>query len=99
MVEFKVARETNAEGGRYVVTLPDHRDEAELAWVAVGPALIAAHHTFVPETMRGKGVAEAMVHQLISDARAESFRIVPLCSYVQAQFAHHPEWADLRQDL
>ncbi|MDN3712640.1 GNAT family N-acetyltransferase [Paracoccus cavernae] len=49
--------------------------------------------------MRGQGVAEAMVHQLVSDAHNESIRILPLCTYVQAQFARHPEWEDVRKDL
>ena len=99
MVEFKVQREKNDEGGRYFVALPGHQEAAELTWLDIGPSLIAANHTFVPETMRGQGVAEAMVHQLVSDAHNESIRILPLCTYVQAQFARHPEWEDVRKDL
>ena len=31
----------------------------------------------------------------VEDARAEGFKIIPLCPYVNAQRRKHPEWADL----
>ena len=99
MDQIEIRRETHEGGGRYFATLAGLPQEAELAWVDLGPALIAANHTFVPETMRGSGIAAAMVDRLVADARAESFKIVPLCSYVQAQFARHPDWADLQTAL
>ena len=36
-----------------------------------------------------------LVEQVITDAQAAGIKIVPLCSYVDAQFRRHPEWADL----
>ena len=52
----------------------------------------------MPHEARGKGIAAALVDALIADARAEGFRIVPQCSYVEAAFRRHPEWADLLAD-
>ena len=46
----------------------------------------------------GKGIAGALVAALIDDARKEGFKIEPSCSYVEAAFRRHPEWADLRAD-
>ena len=45
--------------------------------------------------MRGQGVAQVLVEALVADAREQGFKIVPQCSYVEAQFRRHPEWADL----
>ena len=67
---------------------------AVLTWRALGPLRIA-DHTFVPPAMRGAGVAQQLVEALVADARAQGFKIVPQCSYVEAQFRRHPEWADL----
>ena len=55
-----------------------------------------ATHTLVPRAIGGRGVAAKLVEALIADARAEGFRIVPACSYVEAMFRRHPDWAELR---
>jgi len=80
--------------GGYRADLPAASRPAELTWRAMGPLRIA-DHTFVPPDMRGQGVAQVLVEALVADARAHGFRIVPQCSYVEAQFRRHPEWADL----
>ena len=58
--------------------------------------LLVAEHTLVPAEIGGRGVAGKLVEALIADARAEHFRIEPACSYVEAAFRKHPEWASLR---
>lgn len=58
--------------------------------------VLVAEHTLVPVEIGGRGVAGKLVDALIADARAEHFRIDPKCSYVEATFRKHPEWADLR---
>ena len=75
--------------------VPGSRRQAELTWIARGPLRIA-NHTYVPPEARGKGIAAALVQALVADARALGFKIVPQCSYVEAAFRRHPEWAELR---
>ena len=41
-------------------------------------------------------MAARLVEALIEDARTQGFTIDPVCSYVEALFRRHPEWADLR---
>lgn len=55
-------------------------------------------HTFTPPALRGKGVAAALVAGLLDDARARGLRIAPMCSYVEAYFARHPDQQDLLAD-
>ena len=57
--------------------------------------LISADHTGAPESMRGTGAAAALVSFMVEDARQNGFKVIPLCPYVRAQYAKHPEWADV----
>jgi predicted GNAT family acetyltransferase len=63
---------------------------------AEGGTTLIADHTLVPSEIGGRGVAARLVEALIADAREAGDRIVPKCSYVEAAFRRHPEWAELR---
>ncbi|MGX7893902.1 GNAT family N-acetyltransferase [Tsuneonella sp. HG222] len=93
-----VTRENETTHGAYKAPVPGTSREAELTWVARGDTRIA-NHTYVPQEARGKGIAAALVDALIEDARKEGFKVEPSCSYVEAAFRRHPEWADLRAEL
>ena len=67
---------------------------ADEAYSITSPALVIADHTQVPDSLRGTGAGLALVTRRVQDARAEGFRIMPLCPFVNAQPKRHPEWAD-----
>lgn len=97
MAEVRVERELTPTKGRYVGRIDGVEGEAELTFSRTSPTLVIADHTFAPDSMRGMGVASALVQRLIADARAEGFKIIPLCPYVRSQYQRHPEWADVMQ--
>lgn len=90
-----ISRIDQGDRGEYRAHLPGSPHEARLTWVAKGGARVA-DHTFTPSPLRGQGIAARLVDALIADARAQGFKIVPACPYVETLFARHPEWADLR---
>ena len=92
MADHVITREVSGPKGRYVIRA--RGDEAELTWSVSTPQLVIADHTFVPDSFRGTGAGLALVTRLVADARAEGFRIMPLCPFVTAQRLRHPEWAD-----
>ncbi len=91
-----MTRELQATSGRYVAKVEGFPGEAELTFSRTDPSIVIANHTGTPVAMRGHGVATVLVERLVADARAEGFRILPLCPFVEAQFERHPEWSDLR---
>ena len=99
MANVTVTREEKAGRGRYVARIEGFAGEAELTYSRDKPAIVIADHTGTPVSMRGQGVATALVERLVADARREGFRIVPLCPFVESQFDLHPEWADLRASI
>ena len=95
MAGFDIAREEAGSKGRYVLVHDGH--EAELTFSILSPKLRIADHTGVPDGLRGSGAGLALVERLVADARAEGWRIVPLCPFVNAQRRKHPDWADAFQ--
>ena len=90
--EFEILREVQGSKGRYVIYNGDH--EAELTYSILSPQTVIADHTAVPEELKGTGMGLALVSRLVEDARAEGFKIVPLCPFVNAERRKHPDWAD-----
>lgn len=95
MSDRTIDREVTGNKGRYV--LHENGAEAELTYTISSPTLVIADHTGMPDALRGTGAGHALVARLIADARAEGFKIIPLCPFVNAQRRKHPEWADLFQ--
>ncbi|MGZ2258596.1 GNAT family N-acetyltransferase [Roseobacter sp. A03A-229] len=93
MFEGKISREVDGSKGRYVLTHDGH--EADLTYSILSAQTVIADHTAMPDALRGTGAGQALVVRLVDDARAEGFKIVPLCPFVNAQRRKHPEWADV----
>ena len=53
------------------------------------------NHTYVPDELRGGGVAGQLVKTAFEAARSAGVKIDPQCSYVAVYFERHPEYADL----
>lgn len=91
--EAKIEREDGPTKGR--LFLRSAGDEAELTWSVVNTHHIIADHTYVPDAMRGTGTGTRLIERLVSDARRTGTKITPLCPFVQAFAARHPEWSDV----
>lgn len=95
MSETTITKEDGPRHGRYIARIDGIEAEGEITFTHRGPGIISADHTGVPDDMGGKGVAKALLNFLLEDARESGFRIIPLCPFVRAQYARHPEWSDL----
>ncbi len=91
--QIDIRKEDSSDGGRYVASLDGN--EAEMTFTKLGPSLISVDHTRVPESMRGKGAAQALAKSAVMDARRGGWKIVPRCSFLHAQVARHPDWTDV----
>jgi uncharacterized protein len=92
---ISIEKRVSGTSGRYVARIEGVDGEAELLFTSRSPRLISADHTEAPESMRGTGVAFALVEHMIGDARAGGFKIIPVCPYVRAQYRKHREWRDV----
>ena len=95
MTEPVIKREDGTSGGRYVTTVDGHI--AEMTFSRAGTSRIIIDHTDVPDALRGQGVGRKLVERAVQDARAEGFKIIPLCPFAKATLDKTPEWQDVVQ--
>jgi predicted GNAT family acetyltransferase len=59
---------------------------------------LTVYHTEVSAKAEGKGLAKKMLQEMVTYARKNGLKVIPLCPYVHAQFKRHPqEYADVWQ--
>jgi uncharacterized protein len=98
-------RRTAQEAG---VTVEFRNDEAQRRYELVVDGSVASYadydldgtvmvlpHTVTDPASRGQGRAGQLVGQVLDDARARGFTVVPACWYVAQFIDQHPEYADL----
>ncbi|MBC8131245.1 MAG: N-acetyltransferase [Rhizobiaceae bacterium] len=90
----EIEREDTQSKGRYVLRGPGGAI-AEMTFSKAGSSMIIIDHTEVPDAFRGQGAGLRLVTRAVEDARAAGKTIMPLCPFANAQFARHPEWADV----
>ena len=59
------------------------------------PGKIIFTHTEVPKKYEGQGVGEKLVRSDLNQVRAMDLAVIPLCPFVKAFIARHPEYQDL----
>ena len=98
--QITIEHETAGRDGRFVYRAEGA--EAELTYAAApaagGAHRVSADHTYVPDSMRGQGIAGKLVEALIAEARDRGWKVIPRCSYVVAAFRRHPGWNDVLAD-
>jgi predicted GNAT family acetyltransferase len=94
VADQEITLERNGREGRYLLPLSDSQP-AQLTFLETGPDHITIDYSFVPPRYRGRGAALKLIVKAVEDARARGYKITPLCSYVAAEFRHHPQWADV----
>ena len=90
----EISREERGSSGGRWVTHTD-ADAAEMTYSRASAKLIIIDHTYVPATLRGRGVGEALAMRAVADARREGFKIIPLCPFAKSQFERHRDWGDV----
>lgn len=93
MSDLTVHHDVDDSKGRYFIR--HAAGESELTYSISSPTLVIADHTAVAPGHEGEGIGRLLLDKLLEDARANGFKIVPLCPFVNAQRRRHPEWADL----
>lgn len=90
---INITKQETPEGGSYIVNLDGER--AEMTYTRLKDDLVSIDHTFVPDALRGRGIAQALAAYAVQDIRQLKGKLVAKCSFMQTQLRRHPEWSDV----
>ncbi|MDO9320297.1 MAG: GNAT family N-acetyltransferase [Pseudomonas sp.] len=68
-------------GHQFEVTIDDHR--AYLAYMDLGKQTLDIYRTFVPNALRGRGIAAALTAHALEYAETSGYTVIASCSYVE----------------
>jgi predicted GNAT family acetyltransferase len=68
---------------------------AYLTYRELGRRVLDLDHTFVPEPLRGRGIASRLTAQALQYAQDNGYRIVPSCPFVARYIAGHARYRRL----
>ena len=88
--DIKIDHNTSAQ--QYEARIDRHLAVAEYS---ISGNTITFTHTYVPQALRGRGIASKLIQTALEEARAEELRVVPLCSFVASYIRRHPEYMSL----
>jgi predicted GNAT family acetyltransferase len=66
-----------------------------LAYYRLADNVMTFTHTETPPRLRGQGIATRLIDGALRAAQQRGVKVVPLCSFVSAHMARHPEFHDL----
>ncbi len=86
--------DSTATGPRHSAGIYNNTNENRYEIITDGHVSFAAYrlqgnqlsidHVFVPEELRGQGMAAKIMEGVVADAKQRGLTIVPVCSYAQA---------------
>ena len=68
-------------GHQFETTVDGHR--AYLAYMDLGKQTLDIYRTFVPNALRGRGIAAALTERALGFAEDQGYTVIPSCSYVE----------------
>lgn len=58
-------------------------ERAYLAYMDLGKQTLDFYRTFVPDVLRGQGIAAALAEAALDYAQSSGYSVIPSCSYVE----------------
>ncbi|GAB7530004.1 GNAT family N-acetyltransferase [Pseudomonas sp. 3A(2025)] len=74
-------------GHQFTVDVDGHR--AYLTYMDLGKQTLDFYRTFVPDALRGRGIAAALTEQALAFADEGGYSVIASCSYVERYMERH----------
>ncbi|RMQ41898.1 putative acetyltransferase [Pseudomonas cichorii] len=74
-------------GHQFEINIEGHR--AYLTYMDLGKQTLDFYRTFVPDELRGRGIAAALTEQALNYADSMGYTVIASCSYVERYMERH----------
>ena len=79
-----------------IVLLGDKDDVlAKVTFPKVGENIVNVNHTFVDESLRGQGIAQKLMEELVKDLSSTNRKEILTCSYAKKWFDKNPKYQNI----
>jgi predicted GNAT family acetyltransferase len=90
MDELQVQLKLN-DSKRGAFFVDDNGEQVAEMVIGISGNNLTVYHTEVNEKLRGTGISQSLLVSMVKYAREHELEVIPLCSFVTAQFKRHPE--------
>jgi predicted GNAT family acetyltransferase len=90
-VELDIEIDQNEQ--KFYVLISDQ--ECFLNYRTISDNIVEYYRTFVPLSLRNKGIAAKLVKFALNHARENNQKIIPSCPYIASYVDHHPQWQSI----
>lgn len=80
------------ENNRFIKTVDGFN--CELEYIIPEEGYINFFHTYIPEPLRGQGLAMEIIKEGLDYAIAKKYKIIPSCTAVRVFILRHPEYQE-----
>ena len=87
-----IAVHDNPQASRFEASIAGH---TAVAQYEIGSRVITFTHTRVPETLRGKGIANELAKVALAAARERELLVIPQCTFFVSYMRRHPDTQNL----
>lgn len=92
-MEGEINRIERENGGAFVYEKQGIK--GEMTFSKAGSTMLIIDHTEVDEALRGMGIGESLLDELVSYARKNELRVIPLCPFAKSVFDKKAEIRDV----
>jgi len=91
---MQIQHKVYEKGGVFYIN--EHQKKlAEITYQWKSESTIIADHTWVDDSLKGRGVARQLLDTLVDFARESNLKIIPVCSYVEVMFKRDTGLSDV----
>ncbi|EFW36631.1 hypothetical protein HMPREF9554_02920 [Treponema phagedenis F0421] len=80
---------------RIYATDSEGKTIAEVTFPDISEREVMIDHTFVDSSLRGQGIADKLIREVIAVATKQNKKIEPVCSYAKTWFENNPDYKNI----